>query len=133
MLVLVAPDPIVEARTWLRDKVPATVEGALPARWDWSEPLVLLRDGGGSAERSRVLTQSRLTVETSAPTRAAASVLARRVYGLLRAWPDHAPGVYWDFALSVPAYSPEPNSGTPSYVFTVALSFRSSLEDVTAS
>lgn len=121
--LLVTPDPVVRARSYLQRYV-ATVEGGVPADWKWAAPLVVLLDGGGGGEYDRVLSEARLTVEASAPTRGEASALARRVLALLRAWQDAERGVYWGGEVSRPAYFPDDETGTPLYVFTVSLVFR---------
>ena len=64
--LLTAPDPVVAARTYLSRYV-ANVHGGVPPEWEWQAPLVVLRDGGGAGEYSRVLNDSRITVEVSAP------------------------------------------------------------------
>ena len=122
--LIIPPDPILRARAYLAAQGVGNVQGGVPAGWAWDEPLVVLRDAGGSGEYSRVLFESRLSVEASAPTRPEASSLARRVLALLRAWEDREGGVYWRGQLGNPAYFPDDETGTPLYTFAIQVAIR---------
>lgn len=127
--VLIAQDPVLRARTFLR-RYFSRVEVQVPSGWPWRETLIVLRDGGGAGEYDRVLTDARLTVEVSSPRIADASLTARRVLGLLREWPHLERGVYWRYPASSPAYFPDDDTGTPLYTFTVNLAFKSAVEAI---
>lgn len=127
--VILAQDPVLRARAFLKLYFPR-VEIRVPHQWPWQEQLIVLRDGGGSGEYSRVLSESRLTVEVSDPSVAKASLAAREVLALLRSWQDMEEGVYWRSEVSRPAYFPDDDTGTPLYTFTVSLAFLSGAAEV---
>lgn len=122
--VLVAQDPVLRARAFLKQYFPR-VEIAVPAKWAFKDLLIVLSDTGGSGVYDRVLSESLLTVEVSHPRVAEASLVARKILGLLQAWPDLEAGVYWRREVGRPAYQPDDDTDVPSYIFTVALAFRS--------
>lgn len=122
--VILSQDPVFRARAFLKLYFP-NVEIQVPHKWGWKSTLIVLRDGGGSGEYSRVLSDSRITVEVSDPSVAKASITAREVLALLRSWQDIEQGVYWRSEVGRPAYFPDDDTGTPLYTFTVSLAFLS--------
>lgn len=121
--VLLSQDPVLRARAFLKRYFPR-VEIRVPTGWDWRSTLVVVRDGGGSGEYDRVLSDARLTVEVSDPSVGVASTVARQVLALLREWPRIESGVYFRAEAGRPAYFPDDETGTPLYTFTVNLAFK---------
>lgn len=121
--VLLSQDPVLRARAFLKLYFPR-VEIRVPHGWDWKSTLVVLRDGGGSGEFDRVLSDARLTVEVSDPSVAVASRVAREVLALLHEWQHLEAGVYFRAEAGRPAYFPDDDTGTPLYTFTVNLAFK---------
>ena len=121
--VLISQDPVLRARAFLKGYFPR-VEIRVPPGWDWRSTLVVIRDGGGSGEYDRVLSDARLTVEVSDPSIGVASTVARQVLALLHEWPRIESGVYFRTEAGRPAYFPDDETGTPLYTFTVNLAFK---------
>lgn len=121
--VLISQDPVLRARAFLKGYF-SRVEIRVPPGWDWRSTLVVVRDGGGSGEYDRVLSDARLTVEVSDPSVGVASKVARQVLALLHEWPRIESGVYFRAEAGRPAYFPDDETGTPLYTFTVNLAFK---------
>lgn len=121
--VLLSQDPVLRARAFLKAFFPR-VEIQVPPGWAWKSTLVVLRDGGGSGEYDRVLSDARLTVEVSDPSVRVASETARKVLALLHEWPRIESGIYFRSEAGRPAYFPDDETGTPLYTFTVSLAFK---------
>lgn len=122
--VLVPQDPVLRARAYLLRYFPR-VEVQVPPKWAWDDLLVVLTDTGGAGEYDRVLSDARITVEVSHPRIKNASEAARVIQGLLREWQHIEDGVYWRSEVGRPAFYPDDETGTPKYIQTVSLAFRS--------
>ena len=96
----------------------------VPAEWGWDAQLVVITDVGGSGEYDVALDEAILTVEVSDPDQLEASETARTIHGLIRAWQDQEPGVYWRRTIQRPTYQPDEETRVPAYVLTVAVAFR---------
>lgn len=129
--VIVHEDPVLRARAFLRHYFPR-VEVAVPSGWPFREQLIVLTDAGGRGEYDTVLSECLLTIEVSAPRIAQASLTARQVHALLRAWPDMESGVYFRSTVSRPAFTPVDETRTPAYTLTVAIAFRGEEQGIPA-
>ena len=132
--ILVTPDPVLRARAFL-SRFFERVEVTVPAGWDYSSPLLHVRDGGGSGPYDAVLDECLLTVEVTAPRIAEASSIARSAFGVMQAWPGLEKGVYWRSCVGRPVFESDTDNGIPMYVFTVEMAFRmeaATIDDLSA-
>lgn len=132
--IILFQDPTQRAMAYLGNWVPFDAGPFLdvPADWAWDQLLVTVVDTGGRGERDVVLDDVRLTVEVSHPNAPRASEVARRLHGLVRAWPEHESGVIFLRTLQRPTFTPDDATRTPAYTFTVELSFRATAAEITA-
>ena len=132
--IIMFQDPTQRAMAYLGKWVPFDAGPFLdvPADWAWDQLLVTVVDTGGRGERDVVLDDVRLTVEVSHPDAPRASEVARRLHGLVRAWPEHERGVIFLRTLQRPTFTPDDATRTPAYTFTVELSFRATSTEITA-
>lgn len=125
MRLFIPPDGAARAVRFLQGYYPAAPE--LPDAFAYDSTFVRVVDTGGRGYYDHVLTAKRLTVEVWGGTWEQAGTAANRVYGLLRAWPEVEPGVYWRGSLSAPQRFPD-ETRKPRYVMTVEVAFRTTEE-----
>lgn len=127
-------DPTARAMAYLGSWLPVESGPFLdvPPEWAWDQLLVTVADTGGPGERDVVLDDVRLTIEVSHPDAVEASRVARDLHGLIRAWPYQDKGVIFLRTLQRPTFTPDDETRTPGFAFTVELSFRASTVEITA-
>ncbi|SDP09205.1 hypothetical protein SAMN04515671_2918 [Nakamurella panacisegetis] len=128
--ILVAPDPIAVAVQYLAAEfaareLPVTVAGRIPN----PRPARLIRVAvtGGPGRVSLVVASPILTFDCWAESDPAASDLASLVAALVLAMPDRYTGpavLYSATELSFPAEQPDPDTGSPRYVWSAQVAMR---------
>lgn len=131
--IIIFPDPVSKAIRYLRPYLPlgGHLSMVVPKDWKWDELLVTVTDTGGGGPRAVVLDDVWLTVDVSHPDSVKASETARKIFGLLRAWPGREKGVYYGSTIARPTLTPDEQTRTPAYSMTVSMTFRGNTTTVT--
>lgn len=89
-----------------------------------TDEVIIIKTGGGAGAHTHQLFDARISFEVRAPTTARAEALAYEVERDIREWEWREDHVYIQ-STGVPVWDPEPETRTPAYTWTAALTFKS--------